>query len=116
MSPVATSVAAVPATINLTVYRVDTWTQGFRFLTDTTPVDLTGLTIQAQARDSLDNTSSLVVTITDPTDGTLKLSLPTGGLPADLYSYDIEVDDAGAITSWVRGKLRIERDVTNELT
>ena len=110
-----TVVQATPAKINLVVYRGDTWVQQFRFLEDDTPIDLTGLTVQAQARSTLGETTSLVATVTDALDGTISVSLPAGSLEPDFYSYDIEVDEGGAITTWVRGTLQIERDVTNEL-
>lgn len=107
-----TTVAATPARINLTCYHGDSWSQSFRFLAGDQPLDLSGLTARAQARDSLGQTSDLAASIlAEP--GTIQIALPEGGLPADTYDYDLELEDpAGAISSWVRGKLRIERDVT----
>lgn len=109
-----TTVAATPATVNLVCYRGDSWAQTFRFLADDQPVDLTGLDVEAAARGTVGPTVALVVTVTDPTDGTIEVRLPDGGLAPDFYDYDVEVTDRGAVTTWVRGKLKVERDVTNE--
>ena len=104
----------LPAAINLAAYRGDTWAQTFRFKYDTAPLDLTGATVAAQARDG-STTTSLVVTVTNPTGGEVQVALPAGSLPAGSYSYDIEVTKAGQVTTWVRGQLVLTRDVTNEM-
>jgi hypothetical protein len=109
---VATISSSKPAQVNLEVYQGDSWSQQFRFLHDTVPVDLTGLTITSSVRSSDGTLTDLVVSIIDALDGTIVIGPPTGGLTPDLYDYDIEVDDAGAITTWVYGRLRNDQDVT----
>jgi hypothetical protein len=118
---------ALPATVPLVVYRGDTWSQVFRFLSGLVPVNLTGATVQAQARNPAGTHYNLVATVTDPVNGQVTLSLPPGSLPlipplipgvwpgASLYAYDLEVTLAGAVTTWVAGTLTLIRDVTNEL-
>ena len=105
----------MPAVVNLNVYRGDTWSQQFRFLNEDQPLDLTGLGLLAAARSSTGDFTDLVVTVVgNPTEGTIQLELPPGGLLPDLYDYDIEITDQGAVTTWIRGRLKLERDVTNE--
>jgi hypothetical protein len=110
---VAVTVATLPATVDLACYQGDTWTQTLRFLTDDTPIDLTAIEFTAACRDRWDRLAPLTVTVTDPADGTIELSLPAGGLPAGLYEYDIQADDElAAVSTWVRGGLQITQDVT----
>jgi hypothetical protein len=103
----------LPVTVHLDAYRGDSWSQRFRFLRDSTPVNLSTATVEAEARHG--SVYELVVTITEPTNGMITLALPSGGLDPARYDYDIEVTDQGVITTWVRGKLTVNRDVTNEL-
>jgi hypothetical protein len=102
----------LPVTVLLSAYRGDSWSQRFRFLRDSTPVNLSSATVEAQAQRG-GVYSDLVVTIVEPTDGMIALALPSGGLAPALYDYDIEVTDQGVVTTWVRGKLTVDRDVTN---
>jgi hypothetical protein len=108
-----TTVATLPATVDLASYQGDTWTQTFRFLAGDQPIDLTTIELTAAARDRWDRLTPLTVTVTDAADGTIQLSLPQGGLPSGLYEYDIQSDDElAAIATWVRGGLQITEDVT----
>lgn len=113
--------AGLPVVVDLAAYRGDTWSQQFRLLTGETPTDLTGVTLAASCRGKLGAPSfALVATVEgDPVDGTVTLSLPPGGeVPYGRYDYDLEAttgDEAGTVTTWVRGQLRVDRDVTNEL-
>jgi hypothetical protein len=103
--------AGMPVRINLQTYRGDTWIQCFRFLHGDTPVDLTDLTPAAAARASTGTRTPLTATILG--DGTIQLALPIGGLPPDLYDYDLQVSAPdGTVATWVAGKLRVSRDIT----
>lgn len=105
--------SALPARYDLAAYRGDSWSQGFRFLRDAAPVNLSTATVEAAARASDDTTTPLVVTIDDPLDGRVRLRLPPE-LPAATYAYDVEVTDLGVVTTWIGGTLVVTRDVTNE--
>ena len=53
----------LPPKANLEAYQGDTWAQTFRFLDEGTPVDLTGATVEAWARDTTNGIHELDVTI-----------------------------------------------------
>lgn len=103
----------LPIRHNLIAYRGDSWTQGFRFVRDGAPVDLASATVEAEARAADDSTTALLVEIVDASDGRVRLTLPPE-LPAATYTYDVEVTDGAVVTTWVCGRLTLERDVTNE--
>jgi hypothetical protein len=107
----------LPATVDLTAYRGDTWAQTFRFLTDVdAPLDLTGADVAAWARSDYPKTvEHLLVSVDDPTTGVVTIALPQNGASAAAsYEYDVEVTGSdGTVTTWVRGKLTVEQDVTN---
>ncbi len=105
----------LPVVHNLTVYRGDSWSQTFRFLVGSTPVDLTSATVASEARARDGTRTPLEVTVDDATDGRIVLALPVGSLPVASYDYDVEVDQDGDVTTWVRGSLSVTRDVTNEI-
>jgi hypothetical protein len=107
---------SLPAKVNLLVYRGDSWQQTFRLLQDDVPLDLTDMTIASQARGTTRQVYDLVaIPVGDPADGILQLGRPTGGLPVDLYDYDIELTDPGnVVTTWIAGRMQLARDVTNE--
>ena len=108
--------ASSPATIDLNTYRGDTFEQEFRLIQGGDPFDLTGATVVSQARSvsyaSTANKSLVVEIDTPPTDGKITLSLPPAISPGE-YLYDIEVTKDTIVRTWVKGKLTIERDITN---
>lgn len=57
----------------------------------------------------------LVVEVDDPTGGHVFIRLPAESLPVASYFYDVEITEDGVVTTWVKGELTVERDVTNEL-
>jgi hypothetical protein len=107
---------SLPAKVNLPVYRGDSWQQTFRLLQGDEPLDLTSMTIASQARGTTQEVYDLVaVPVGDPSQGVIQLERPTDDLPADLYDYDIELTDPGnVVTTWIHGRLKVSRDVTNE--
>jgi hypothetical protein len=106
----------LPAKVNLRFYRGDSWQQTFRLLQDDVPLDLTAMTIASQARGTTQEVFDLVaLAVGDPTQGVVQLERPTGGLPTDIYDYDIELTDPGnVVTTWIAGRMKLSRDVTNE--
>jgi hypothetical protein len=102
----------LPAITDLTAYRGDTWTQEFRLLEDTVPVDLTGASVECWAVRSAGSRLELEVTV-GPDPGVITLRLPADA-EAGNYRYDVEVTDAGGdVTTWIRGRLDVIGDVTN---
>jgi hypothetical protein len=102
----------LPAFVPLYAYRGDTWTQDFRLLdAPGVPHDLTNATIAAWAHNAA--VPQIILTVTKGSaPGTLTVALPSGAA-AGLYSYDIELTEAGVVTTWVNGSLSIQQDVTN---
>jgi hypothetical protein len=101
----------LPVTVNLRAYRGDTWAQTFRFIHDDVPIDLTDAAVASWA-ESPEGCWQLVAAPAD--DGLVTISMPDPPLDANPYSYDVEVTNPdGTITTWVRGRLTVEQDVTN---
>lgn len=103
----------LPALVNLTAYHGDTWAQTFRLKHEDVPVNLTGATIAAWAQAVTGTIVHLVVTISNATAGEFQLSIGSDGLPSGSYTYDVEVTQAGAVTTWIRGALMVTADITN---
>lgn len=105
-----------PATVNLIAYHGDTWTQTFRLKQDTTPVDLTGALVAAWAVTfTTGAVYELDATVTNPTGGELQIAIGVDGLPANIYTYDVEVTQGSAVTTWIRGSLTVPADLTNRV-
>lgn len=110
--------AMAPLRVDLTTYRGDTWTQEFRFLKGGEPVDLTGATLESSCRSQLGESYPMPVTVIgDPSEGVITLGIADWDeVPPGDHSYDIEATSGdGTVTTWVRGRMRVLRDVTNEL-
>jgi hypothetical protein len=103
----------LPATVNLTAYHGDTWTQTFRLKYDAVPVDLTGATIAAWAKAWNGTIVALVTTITNALGGEFQLSLGPAVVASGSYTYDVEVRQAAIVTTWIRGALTVTADITN---
>jgi len=105
----------LPVTVNLDAYRGDTWSQVFAFKRGGTSIDIAGSAFKASARNEFNVVFDLPVEKMIP-ELQLAISLPEGGLLPDVYDYDIEVTEPSTdITTWVKGRLTVSRDVTNEL-
>ena len=104
---------SLPVVWDLSAYRGDSWSQSFRLLLGGQPLDLSGATVESEARAKDGTKTPLVVTVEDADDGRIRVELPEASLPVGNYRYDVEVTN-GAVTTWVRGALKVERDVTNE--
>jgi len=103
---------ALPSLVNLTAYAGDTWTQQFRLKLGDTPVDLTGATVRSWAQQLQGAVVELAVTVPTPTDGLFYLGIGPDGLPHGSYTYDVEVTQAGIVTTWIRGSLVVTADIT----
>lgn len=102
----------LPGNADLVAYRGDSWAQTFRFKQNSTPVNLTGATIAAWARDTDGEIHQFVITNGGAT-GEVTLRFPTPAFPPGSYRYDVEVTQGGVVSTWVRGQLRVEGDITN---
>jgi hypothetical protein len=102
----------LPATYNLKAYRGDTWSQTFRLVYAGTPVDLTTASVACWAT-VRDLNYPLTAEVTNPLNGEVTISMPDPPLDAGAYSYDLEVTVGLEVTTWLRGRLSIEKDVTN---
>ena len=70
--------------------------------------------MEAWARDTTGEIHELAVTV-GPAAGEVTIAFADeAAVPRDVYDYDVEVTIAGAVRTWVRGRLQILRDVTNE--
>jgi len=110
----APKVSALPAVVNLTAYRGDSWQQPF-VLKDSAgnPVDLTNSTAAAWATPNQNGGGHIVLPVTvGPDPGTVTLGLPPSA-PAGAYQYDLELTNIGVVTTWIRGRLIVEQDITN---
>lgn len=104
-------IETLPQVIHLSAYRGDTWAQSFLLKDDTgDPVDLTGATLEALARDFAGNVVDLQVNSGAP--GQVTISQPAGGLAPGRYQYDVQVTGTDTlITTWIRGHLDVYADV-----
>lgn len=103
---------SLPATLDLSAYRGDSWSQELRLLRGPDPVDLTGAVVASAARFGNETPTALTVDVPTPANGVLVLRQPPAGLQAGTYTYDVQVTQAGTVTTWVRGKFTIAQDVT----
>lgn len=110
----ATVPAPLPVTADLSAYHGDTWAQTFRLLDAAdTPTNLAGATVAAWARTPAGDVETLVAAIVDETDGRVTIGFDDPPPDPGTYTYDVEVTAAdGSVTTWVRGTLTVQRDVT----
>lgn len=109
--------SALPVTVNLDVYRGDSWAQSFAFKFGGAPVDLSGCVVDAWMRSPSEKVYPLDVAVDDAAAGAITVRFPVGAdlPPPNAYVYDIEVTDPNDnVLTYVRGRLLVARDVTNE--
>jgi hypothetical protein len=104
---------AAPATVNLDVYRGDTWSQTFRLQQDGAPLDLTAATVACWIIDANNTVIHLAATITSPTNGEITIAPGADPVPAAQYNYDLEITQGTEIRTWVKGQLTVRQDITN---
>ena len=103
----------LPAKIDLNAYQGDTWTQKFRLKLGDSALILTGATVASWAITAQGQVIELAAAITDAANGEIELSVGTDGLPEGAYTYDVEISQNAAVTTWIRGSLSVEKDITN---
>jgi hypothetical protein len=114
---VQADITKLPAPYNESVYHGDTWQLDFLLLDNaSTPHDLTGATVNAAVQNASATPvvlASLVSSLgTDPTQGTITLTPPSGGLDPGVYAFDMEVGEASQVATWVYGQLTVHADIT----
>jgi hypothetical protein len=109
---VTVTVDATTQPVNLTWYGGDTQNQTFRFLTGPDqPWDLSNVYTKATARSTTGQTFELTVGV-DPANGLVTIHPPLAGLVPDVYDYDIQMNDGQRTASYIHGRIRVQRDVT----
>lgn len=111
----------------MTARKVPTHDHGERFRGDTlrfasvrktsvgVVVDLTGYTVRAQIRSSAGVAQSGVVVDVTPLAGRVEVVVPaavSATWALDTYSYDLEYEIGGVVTTLVRYRFRLVEDVT----
>jgi hypothetical protein len=105
----------LPSKVDLACYRGDTWSQQFRFLADGDPIDLSGYEFASWCRSNAGEVYLMAVVVeSDPGLVTLSIRDWDEVRPGD-YIYDLEAADEDDVQTWVQGRLRVHRDVTNEV-
>lgn len=108
----AAPIPSTAAEYDLAMVQGDTYTQTFDF-----DIDLTGVTVTAQARTFPQSpvvAAQFTVTVLDALTGQVQLSLTpaqTKLLPLRSY-WDLQIDQAGTITTVVQGNVFCQREVT----
>ena len=102
----------LPVKIDLSFYEGDSWTQKFRFLNDGTPVNLTGAAVASTARAAGALYYDLLVDTSGASNGEVVISPPVIDMKPGLYNYDVEVNQAGDVQTWVNGQMLISQAVT----
>lgn len=108
-----------PKRYDIEIYQGDTFGFTLVFKNGTTPVDVTGWTVQAQIRKTIDNslgeTPNLGVTV-GTTDGKITIDLTdteSAALGGDTnYQYDIQVSDGTVKRTYIGGKITVTEDIT----
>lgn len=103
----------VPVSVDLIAYRGDTWSETFRITSGGAPIDLTGATVASWATD-LDGVKTELTTVVDVPNAAITIMFPSNVVVrAGHYSYDIESTKDDIVTTWVRGRLVVQQDITN---
>ena len=108
----------IPATFGLNVYRGDYHAWTFKLWTDaakTTPVDLTGIVVEAEVRDRSGGAVIVPFAVTVTLPNTVLLVLDqakTRTLPAN-GRWDLQTTDAGGkVATFVAGPVKVTGDIT----
>lgn len=103
---------SVPLYVKLFGYHGDTFSQEFRLLQGSTPLDLTGSTVECWAENG--GAPVILDVAVGPAAGVITISAPPGALPVGDPSYDVQVTAAdGRIRTWIRGTINVQSDVTH---
>jgi hypothetical protein len=115
----------LPGDYPITLYRGDTRTWSLAFTEDdeTTPVDVSSFTFEAQVRETFDSSSVLLTLTVDDADadtGVLVLTLPaaqwTGAsiaaVPTAKWHWDLQGTAGSEVRTFLAGKVKTLGDVT----
>ena len=108
----------VPASLNLSIYKGETWTEALRFKQNGSVLPLTGMTMKAQIRPAK-NSETLIAemdcTVTAAL-GLVELSLTaveTAAMNPGTYQWDLKATDSDDIVKyWVAGQVTVGGRVT----
>jgi len=111
-------VSAGPGSLDLAIYRGDTWTEQWDFADNDGPIPLPG-TWRAQIRHAANSPTTLAsMTLTvDAEAGTITATLDadtTAGLMQSHAVWDLEQTDDGTVRTWLAGNVAIRSDVTRD--
>lgn len=109
----------LPANYNLELYRGDEYSQTFTLKqidgeNNKNPIDLSGISIKSEVRDSVDVDSAIVFVFTiarDDDKGLITISTApqdTQGIDAGTYFYDLQVGGQ----TYLSGKIKVIGDIT----
>lgn len=114
-----------PGQHDLTIYQGATLNEQFQFFqaNGTTPLNLTGLTVRMQARETLESASPYIdlntgnggITLTDDVNGKLTVNMTpeqTAALTIVNGFYDMELVNGGDVRRVLFGSVRLSRQVT----
>lgn len=103
-----------PAIVDLYVPAGDTLSQTFELTSGGEPVDLTTSTVAAALRHPRTGAVVELAVNVGPEPGTFTLLWGDEPAPYGHYRYDVEITDATSIVrTWMKGRMYVERDVTN---
>lgn len=112
---------AAPETLDLTITRGDTETVIVELYADeagTTPIDITGRTYSSQIRTAPDSTvvsATMTCTVTDGPNGEATCvlsSTASAALAPGYYTWDLQENASGTITTVVSGTVTVLADTT----
>ena len=108
----------VPASLNLSIYKGETWTKALRFKQNGSVLPLTGMTMKAQIRPAKNSetlTAEMDCTVTAAL-GLVELSLTaveTAAMNPGTYQWDLKATDSDDIVKyWVAGQVTVGGRVT----
>lgn len=118
----ATEISTLPANINYTLVKGDTWLPGtITADINGTPINFTGYSAKLEIRPNLSGSPTKTLTspssgITLSSSGVITLSMTaaeTNAIPVGEYKYDLQITSgAGAVRTYSYGTITIVTDVT----
>lgn len=116
----STEVNARPAVLNLKLYAGDTFERSMQFTdSDGNGIDITGWTFLAQIRETPSSDvvlETFTITVTDAATGTFDIELAAADvddLPdGRLLAWDLQATASGSVTTYIRGSVKVETDVS----
>ena len=109
-----------PAKYKIKTRQGQTYRRVFTWTIDSEPVDLTGYIARMQVRRRPNAASPVILDVTDDItidaeEGQLEVMIPASvlaAIPPDTYVYDLELDNAGTVTTLIAGSFQVDPEVT----